>query len=107
MAAQTGVLANDTSGSGSPLTARVSDGPAHGTLTLNGDGSFSYTPAADYSGPDAFSYTANDGANDSVPATVSLTVTPRRPPWRTPTRTRPSRTRRSPWASRPACSPTT
>ena len=34
-----------------------------------------YTPAADYFGPDSFTFTTNDGASDSAPATVSITVT--------------------------------
>ena len=34
-----------------------------------------YTPAADYFGPDSFTFTTNDGATASVPATVSITVT--------------------------------
>ena len=36
-------------------------GPAHGTLTLNADGSFTYTPTAGYTGTDSFTYKANDG----------------------------------------------
>src|SRR5262249_60038719 len=47
----------------------------HGTLTLNSDGSFSYTPAANYNGPDSFTYKANDGTADSGVATVNITVT--------------------------------
>ena len=48
--------------------------PAHGSLTLNANGSFTYTPAANYNGPDSFTYKANDGALDSNTATVSITV---------------------------------
>src|SRR5436189_120020 len=62
---------------GDPLTAILVDGPAHGTLSLNSDGSFSYTPALNYNGPDSFTYKANDGLTDSpTNATVSITVTP-------------------------------
>ena len=43
-------------------------------LTLNANGSFSYTPTGGYTGPDAFTYHANDGTDDSNTATVSLTV---------------------------------
>ena len=43
-------------------------------MTLNANGSFTYTPAANYNGPDSFTYKANDGAADSNVATVSLTV---------------------------------
>ena len=74
--AASGVLANDTDPEGDPLTAALVDGPAHGTLTLNPNGSFTYTPAANYSGPDSFTYRANDGAAASNVATVSITVTP-------------------------------
>ena len=70
-----GVLTNDTDAEGDPLTAvKVSD-PAHGAVTLNADGSFTYTPTVGYSGADSFTYKANDGATDSNTATVSLTVT--------------------------------
>ena len=69
------VLANDTDPENGALTAVLVSRPAHGTLTLNTDGSFTYTPAADYIGPDSFTYKANDGALDSAPATVSIAVT--------------------------------
>jgi VCBS repeat-containing protein len=74
--AATGVLTNDTDLENQPLTAvKVSD-PSHGTVTLNSDGSYTYTPAANYNGPDSFTYKANDGTADSNVATVALTVTP-------------------------------
>src|SRR2546425_2590286 len=60
-----GVLANDTDVDGDPLTAILVNGPAHGTLSLNSDGSFTYTPALNYNGPDSFTYKANDGQVDS------------------------------------------
>ena len=56
------VLANDTDVDGDPLTATSSLAPSHGTLTLNADGTFTYTPTAHYNGTDSFTYTANDGA---------------------------------------------
>jgi VCBS repeat-containing protein len=74
--AAAGVLTNDTDADGDPLSAVVVTGPAHGTLQLNADGSFTYTPADDYSGPDAFEYVANDGLADSNVATVTITVNP-------------------------------
>lgn len=70
-----GLLTNDSDVEGSPLTAVLVAPPAHGVVTVNPNGSFTYTPAADYSGPDSFTYKANDGALDSAPATVNLTVT--------------------------------
>jgi|GEM_PF-4010425 len=71
-----GVLANDTDDNADPLTAVLVTGPANGTLTLNADGSFVYTPAANFNGPDAFTYRARDATTESGVATVSITVTP-------------------------------
>ncbi|MGQ9684219.1 MAG: Ig-like domain-containing protein, partial [Anaerolineae bacterium] len=69
-----GLLGNDGDVEGDPLTAvKVSD-PSHGTLTLNSNGSFTYTPAADYNGPDYFTYRAHDGLLSSNTITVSITV---------------------------------
>jgi hypothetical protein len=63
--AAAGVLANDTQDDDSPLTSRRvrerTGGPAHGTLTLNENGSFTYTPNAGFFGEDHFSYTADNG----------------------------------------------
>jgi VCBS repeat-containing protein len=58
------------------LTPVLSTGPAHGSVLLNADGSFTYTPDLDYYGGDSFTYVANDGFLDSSPATVTLTVNP-------------------------------
>jgi len=51
-------------------------GPNHGTLSLNADGSFSYSPAANFNGTDSFTYKASDGQAQSGVATVTITVTP-------------------------------
>ena len=56
-----GVLGNDSDPNGDPLSAVLVEDPAHGTLALGADGSFEYTPDADYNGIDTFSYKANDG----------------------------------------------
>ncbi len=69
-----GVLGNDADVDGDGLSAVLVGGPAHGQLTLNSNGSYSYTPAANYNGPDSFTYKANDGTVDSSPATVNITV---------------------------------
>jgi len=69
-----GVLANDSDVDGDPLTALIVVGPGHGSVTLNANGSFTYTPAANYNGPDSFTYKANDGALNSNIATVAITV---------------------------------
>lgn len=70
------VLVNDFDVEGGPLTPVPVSGPSHGTLTLNPDGSLTYTPSAGYSGPDSFTYQSSDGSAGSNVATVSLTVTP-------------------------------
>ena len=72
--AASGVLANDTDSDGDPLTAVKVTDPGHGTVTLNGNGSFTYTPAANYNGTDSFTYKANDGTTDSTVVTVTITV---------------------------------
>ncbi|MGH3477235.1 MAG: Ig-like domain-containing protein, partial [Nocardioidaceae bacterium] len=69
------VLGNDSDPDGDPLTAVLGSGPSHGTLTLNANGSFSYTPAANYNGTDSFTYRASDGTLESNEATVTITVT--------------------------------
>ena len=71
-----GVLANDTDIDGDSLTASLVTGSTHGTVLLDASGGYTYTPAPDYSGPDNFTYRANDGSLDSNTVTVSLTVTP-------------------------------
>ncbi len=70
-----GVLGNDTDGNNDVLTSVLDSGPMNGTLTLNADGSFTYTPGTDFEGTDSFTYHANDGSADSSPATVTITVT--------------------------------
>jgi hypothetical protein len=71
-----GVLENDSDGDGDSLTAVLVGDPVSGTLTLNPDGSFSYTPNANFNGADGFSYQASDGITDSNLATVTITVNP-------------------------------
>src|SRR5206468_62258 len=71
-----GVLANDTDIDGDTLTALLVTGPTHGALTLNTNGSFTYTPAANYNGPYTTLFRSSDGSANSATATVSLTVRP-------------------------------
>jgi VCBS repeat-containing protein len=75
VAAATGVLANDTDPEGGALTAVLAASTSEGTLTLNADGSFRYTPRAGYVGNDQFSYRARDsGGALSDTATVAIAV---------------------------------
>ena len=69
-----GVLANDTDPEGAALTAVLVDDVEDGTLTLNANGSFRYTPRTGFSGTDTFRYQASDGSASSKPATVTISV---------------------------------
>jgi hypothetical protein len=72
-----GLLGNDTTGGdGGALAVTSYTQPAHGSLDLNGDGSFTYTPTANYNGPDSFSYTIKDADGDADTATVTIMVGP-------------------------------
>src|SRR5207249_1449879 len=70
-----GVLANDSDVDGDSLSAVLVSQPTHGSLTLNSNGSFSYTPSANYNGTDSFTYKANDGQADSGIATPKIITT--------------------------------
>jgi hypothetical protein len=56
-----GVLANDTDADGDPLSASLLDPPDRGTLDFRADGSFDYTPSADFFGSDSFTYQVTAG----------------------------------------------
>lgn len=71
-----GVLGNDSDPDGDALTAHLVSGASNGSLTLNLDGSFAYTPDAGFSGNDSFTYLASDGQADSNIAAVQITVRP-------------------------------
>ena len=58
---------------GDALTFEVVDGPTNGALSGSG-ANLTYTPDADYNGPDSFTFRANDGTADSNLATVSISV---------------------------------
>ncbi|MDJ0962137.1 MAG: DUF2341 domain-containing protein, partial [Acidimicrobiia bacterium] len=72
-----GVLGNDSDIEGDGLTATLITPPGSAaSFTLNPDGSFDYTPAADFNGTDTFTYRAYDGSDFSTTATATITVTP-------------------------------
>jgi hypothetical protein len=73
-----GVLANDTTPAedcADPVTLNVVTPPANGTVQLNNNGSFTYTPDQDFNGVDTFVYNVNDGFATSNDATVEIIVT--------------------------------
>ena len=73
VAATLGVLANDSDLEGSPLWASMVTGASNGRVVLNSSGSFTYTPNANFSGRDSFTYLAGDGSSTSS-GTVTLNV---------------------------------
>ncbi len=79
-----GVLANDSDAELDSLIGILSTAPANGTVILNPDGSFTYTPNSGFSGNDSFSYLPYDGASFGNVTTVSLNVTAVPPPAATP-----------------------
>jgi hypothetical protein len=69
-----GVLTNDK-GFPTPTAVPIAGGATtHGTVTLNADGSFDYTPANGYTGPDTFNYTVTNTQPPNDTATVTVTV---------------------------------
>ena len=71
-----GLLVNDSDANGDALSAILVDDVTNGSLTLNADGSFNYTPDPNFNGPDSFTYKTNDGLVDGNTVTVDLTVNP-------------------------------
>jgi len=75
--AAAGVLANDSDVDSPSFTAVLVAGPANAVaFTLYADGSFDYTPRADFFGTDTFTYQAFDGSASSGVATATITVNP-------------------------------
>lgn len=68
-----GVLGNDVNPLSNAMTATRVDQPAHGTLTLKGNGGFTYVPDAGYKGQDSFTYRADNGQLSNL-ATVTIIV---------------------------------
>uniref|UniRef100_UPI003BF851D9 tandem-95 repeat protein n=1 Tax=Rubrolithibacter danxiaensis TaxID=3390805 RepID=UPI003BF851D9 len=56
------------------ITYSKNQGPSHGTLVINADGSYVYTPYANYNGTDQFTYTVKIGTSISNTATVNITI---------------------------------
>lgn len=69
------VLANDTSCNSSALTATITGGPNHGTASVLGDNTITYTASSSYLGMDTIYYTASDPNHVTSNAMVVITVT--------------------------------
>ncbi|MFD2332463.1 Ig-like domain-containing protein [Cohnella sp. GCM10020058] len=72
--ALTDTLPATDANTGDTLTFSKVSNPSHGTVTVNADGSYTYTPTTGYTGTDSFTFKANDGKADSNTATVTITV---------------------------------
>ena len=72
-----GLLANDLNPDLSPLSASVKQLPSHGTIELQANGSFVYTPNPDWHGVDSFTYGVSSATTDyPEEATVTLNIQP-------------------------------
>ncbi len=69
------VTINDTDVDGDTLTVELSSDVANGILSLASDGSFTYTPDANFSGNDTFTYSISDGNGGIDSATITVNVT--------------------------------
>ncbi|GAA4200928.1 hypothetical protein GCM10022289_13500 [Pedobacter jeongneungensis] len=65
-----------TDADGDPLSFAVTTPPAHGTVVVNPDGTYTYTPANNYSGTDVFTVTVSDGKGGTTTVTINVTVNP-------------------------------
>ena len=76
VALQGAVSATDADGDVLTFSVEAGDGPSNGTLVMQANGSYTYTPNADYNGTDSFTYTVTDGNGAPQTATVTIDVTP-------------------------------
>jgi VCBS repeat-containing protein len=70
------MLGNDTDADGDALSVTSVTGAAHGTVTQQPDGSYTYLPEPDYAGSDSLTYTVSDGNGGTATGTVTVTVSP-------------------------------
>lgn len=69
-----GVIQNDDDADNDPITAQLARGTQFGSISLNPNGSFTYTPDDNFEGMDFFTYKVSDGTNESQEATVEIRV---------------------------------
>jgi Big-like domain-containing protein len=70
------VLANDRDPEGSPLTVTGVSNPGHGSAQVFGGRSITYSPAPDFNGPDAVTYTVSDDRGGTATARLNIGVSP-------------------------------
>jgi hypothetical protein len=69
-----GVLSNDNSNGGGPMSAALASAASNGAVTLNANGGFTYTPNVGFAGVDTFTYRASNSNGPGNVATVNITV---------------------------------
>ena len=69
------VIANDFDPDGDAISVTETTDPNNGTVTLNPDGTITYTPNDGFIGEDTFTYTICDDANPALCDTATVTVT--------------------------------
>ena len=69
-------MTNDSDPDGNTLTVTTTpvSGPSHGSVTLNSNGLYTYTPTTGYTGEDTFSYQVCDNGTPSLCSTASVTI---------------------------------
>ena len=85
VSAADGVFANDRHVVGHSLATVVDLNPAHGTLVLNADGSFTYTPDSGFTGTDSFTYHVHDSTAPAADSNIALVTIAVRAAGATPT----------------------
>ena len=68
------VLPNDYDPDGDPITVTGNTDPSNGTVTINADGTYTYTPAPDFVGEDTFTYRICDNGNPALCDTTTVTI---------------------------------
>ncbi|MGP5440377.1 tandem-95 repeat protein, partial [Psychrobacter faecalis] len=72
----TGVLTEATDVDGDTLTYALLTEAVNGTVIINANGSYSYTPNTDFKGEDSFTYTVNDGQGGIITRTANVNIAP-------------------------------
>jgi hypothetical protein len=88
--ANRGLLLGDSDPDGDSLTASLFSAAAHGQVTVDADGSFTYTPAAGFFGADRFTYQVDDGHGNTATGTVTVSPMNQAPTVATPAAATPS-----------------
>ncbi len=65
-----------TDADGDPLSYTKGSNPAHGSVTVDANGNWTYTPSKDYNGSDQFTVNVSDGKGGTTTSTIYIGITP-------------------------------